>query len=156
MARKIKPEEIPPIKNGERLPKDKKTGLNIRELAFIDKYLETSNGMQSVIYAGYSKKGAGTTATNLLKKTKIQEEINKRREKIEKKSIANAQEVMEYFTKVMKGEILDQFGLEAPLAERTKAAVELAKRTIDLENRINGKPDAKLEIKLDWGNDDEE
>ena len=69
-------------------------------------------------------------------------------------SIATATEVMEYFTQVMKGEILDQFGLEAPLSERTRAAVELAKRTVDLDNRIAGKPDAKLEIKLDWGKDD--
>ena len=32
----------------------------------------------------------------------------------------------------MRGEVKDQFGLDAPLAERTKAAVELAKRKVDV------------------------
>ena len=160
MARKAgklkeKDDSLPPTYQGEQLPKNKK-GLSIRELSFIDKYIETSNGIQSAIYAGYSPNGAHVKANRMLKKDTVKAEIKRRMEKMEKKSIATAQEVMEYFTKVMKGEVLDQFGLEAPLAERTKAAVELAKRTVDLENRLNGKPDAKLEIKLDWGNNDEE
>ena len=62
---------------------------------------------------------------------------------------------MEYLSKVMRGEVKDQFGLEAPLSERTKAAVELAKRTVDLDNKLNGKADAVVEIKLDWGNDED-
>ena len=133
---------------------DKVSNLTGKELLFIDKYLEINNGEQSAIYAGYSPKSARTAATRLLKKEYIQAEMTRRREKMTSASIATATEVMEYFTQVMKGEILDQFGLEAPLSERTRAAVELAKRTVDLDNRIAGKPDAKLEIKLDWGKDD--
>ena len=69
-------------------------------------------------------------------------------------SIASAQEVMEYFTRVMKGEEKDQFGLDAPLSERTRAAQELAKRTVDIENRIQGRADNVIEIKLDWQRND--
>ena len=58
---------------------------------------------------------------------------------------------MEYFTRVMNGEEKDQFGLDAPLSERTRAAQELAKRTIDLDNRMQGKADNVIQIKLDWG-----
>ena len=65
-------------------------------------------------------------------------------------SVAAATEVMEYFTRVMRGEEKDQFGLDAPLSERTRAAQELAKRTIDIENRMTGVSDQKVEIKLDW------
>lgn len=65
-------------------------------------------------------------------------------------SVAAATEVMEYFTRVMRGEEKDQFGLDAPLSERTRAAQELAKRTVDLENRMAGVSDQKIEIKLDW------
>lgn len=65
-------------------------------------------------------------------------------------SVAAATEVMQYFTRVMRGEEKDQFGLDAPLSERTKAAQELAKRTVDIENRMNGVTDQKVEIKLDW------
>ena len=52
-------------------------------------------------------------------------------------SIADAAEVMQYFTSVMRGEIKDQFGLDAPLAERTKAAVELAKRKVDISQNTD-------------------
>lgn len=71
-------------------------------------------------------------------------------EEARKETQATASEVMEYFTKVMRGEEKDQFGLDAPLSERTKAAQELAKRTIDIENRASGKADERIEIKLDW------
>lgn len=52
-----------------------------------------------------------------------------------KEAVMNAQEVMEYFTSVVRGEVKDQFGLDAPLSERTRAAIELARRTVDIENR---------------------
>lgn len=69
---------------------------------------------------------------------------------MKRRSVADAEEVMEYFSSVMRGEVKDQFGLDAPLSERTRAAQELAKRTIDIENRANGKADNVVEIKLDW------
>ena len=58
---------------------------------------------------------------------------------------------MEYLTKVMRGELKDQFGLEASLSERTKAAQELAKRTIDIENKLktsNKTGDKEIKITL--------
>ena len=124
-----------------------------KELIFVDKYMELGNVTQAAIAAGYSGKTAGVQGSRLLTRVKIKNEIARRQEKLRKPTIASAQEVMEYFTKVMNGEIKDQFGLEAPLSERTKAATELAKRTVDLENRVNGKADAKLEISLDWKRD---
>ena len=60
---------------------------------------------------------------------------------------------MEFFTKMMNGEIKDQFGLEATNADRIKAAQEIAKRTVDLENRASGTPDGVVQIKLDWRRD---
>ncbi len=141
-------------------PEEKKKSINgnrneyaIRQQRFIDKYLETGSGAEAAIYAGYSAKTASSRGCQLLKDVKVREEISKRLEESKKESIATGQEVMEYYTKVMRGEILDQFGLEAPLQERTKAATELAKRTVDVENRMNGKPDGLLEIKLDWSRD---
>lgn len=71
-------------------------------------------------------------------------------EELKPETVATAEEVMTYFTAVMRGEVKDQFGLEAPLSERTRAAQELAKRTIDIENRKAGNPDQAIEITLDW------
>lgn len=124
--------------------------LTIQESKFIDKYIELGNGAQAVRDAGYKCKVPETYANGLLRKSYIAEEIKYRTDSMSKSTIATAQEVMEYFTKVMNGEIKDQFNLEAPLSERTKAAQELAKRTVDIENRLAGKEDARVRIEIDW------
>lgn len=129
--------------------------LSPKQKAFCEYYLESSNGTQSAIKAGYSETTATATASRLLTYRKIQEEISRLREDARSENIASAQEVMEYFSKVMRGEIKDQFGLDAPLSERTKAAQELAKRTVDIDNRVQGKSDAVVQIKLDWSRDEE-
>lgn len=130
---------------------NKQNKLTAKQEAFCLYYAETHNGADSARRAGYSPKTAEPTASALLRNRKVAEKIKQLTEEQKKESIASAQEVMEYFTKVMNGEIRDQFGLEAPLAERTKAAQELAKRTVDIDNRVKGTADAKVEIKLDWG-----
>ena len=38
---------------------------------------------------------------------------------------------MQYLTSVMRGEVKDQFDLDAPLSERTRCAQELLKRNMD-------------------------
>lgn len=71
-------------------------------------------------------------------------------EELRSDTIATAQEVMEFFTDVMRGQVKDQFGLDATLSDRTRAAQEIAKRTIDIENRRSGESDQVISIKLDW------
>lgn len=127
--------------------------LTMKEQKFVEEYLISGNGKQSVLKAGYkiAENSAPEYANRLLHKINVAHQIGLRLEERQKESIATAQDVMEYFSKVMRGEIKDQFGLDAPLSERTKAASELAKRTIDIENRLAGKEDATVVIKLDWG-----
>lgn len=87
----------------------------------------------------------------MLNQPNVKWEINRViTEELKPETVATANEVMTYFTAVMRGEVKDQFGLEAPLSERTRAAQELAKRTIDIQNRQNGTADQTIEIKLDW------
>lgn len=130
--------------------------LSHRQRAFIDAYMVSHNALKAYREAGYKAKSdtsAETTASEILRNPNVAAEIRKRQEESKKSSIATAQEVMEYFTRVMNGEILDQFGLEAPLSERTRAAMELAKRTVDLENKLNGKNEPEIKIVLDWARD---
>lgn len=133
---------------------DKEYRLNQRQLDFCVYYAETGNGEQSALRAGYAKKSATVQASELLTHDNIIRKIQSLTKAKHAGSIATGQQVMEFFTKVMNGEIKDQFGLEASLGDRTRAAQELAKRTVDLENRLAGKADAKVEIKLDWGDDE--
>ena len=62
--------------------------------------------------------------------------IEKRLKTIEESRIASGDEVMKFFTSVMRGEIKDAFGLDPPLQERMNAAKELAKRTVDINKQI--------------------
>ena len=127
--------------------------LSRKEEAFCHYYVETHRGTESAIRAGYSEKNAVVRASYLLSKSNVQDYIQKLQQEIYSKNIASAEEVMNYFTQVMRGQINDQFNLEASLSERTKAAQELARRTVDMQNRQNGQADAVVSIKLDWGED---
>ena len=131
--------------------------LTPKEAKFIDEYVASGNARQSVIEAGYQSKSPGQYATTVLNKDYIAREIEFRINEHKSKSIAEADEIFQYFTSVMRGEIKDQFGLEASLGERTKAAQELAKRKIDIPNRVAGKgQQAEVRITLDWGSEPEE
>ena len=124
--------------------------LTIKEKAFCREYTKTGNGREAAIKAGYAPKSANVTASKLLTKSNIHDEITRIMDKKEKKAIMDAQEVMELFSAIARGEVKDQFGLDASLNDRLKAMNEIAKRTVDVENRVNGKSDAVVEIKLDW------
>lgn len=67
-----------------------------------------------------------------MSKPEIVAYIEERTRPTEEKRIATGDEVMEFFTKVMKGEIKDAFGLDPSLQDRLNAAKELAKRTVDI------------------------
>ena len=125
--------------------------LTPKQARFIDIYIETGNGKKSVEEAGYNSKTPSQMAQKLLNLPHINEEIRYRLQQHKDQSIANADEIMTYFTKVMRGELLDQFGLEASLSERTKAAQELAKRQIDMPNRLANNEAPKITITVDWG-----
>ena len=55
------------------------------------------------------------------------------------REIADATEVLQFYTSVMRGEVLDQFGIEASLDTRIKAANEIAKHKIELPMKLEQK-----------------
>lgn len=131
--------------------------LTIAEQKFLANYIKYGNLAEAVAQTNelnypstLSRKELSYKGSQLLSKPHIQAEYERIMEMARQETVATAQEVMSYFTKVMRGEEKDQFGLDAPLSERTKAAQELAKRTIDIENRNAGTPDQTIEIALDW------
>lgn len=102
--------------------------LTPKQKAFADYYIELGNAEQAAIKAGYSKKYARGNAHKLVANSCIKQYIDKRLKEIEDKRIAKGEEVLQYLTKVMRGEEKDQFGLDASLQDRTKAAELLGKR----------------------------
>lgn len=106
--------------------------LTPKQKAFADYYIELGNAAEAARRAGYKKESANSMGAENLSKPYIAEYIMQRQKEIEDNRIASAAEILRYLTSVMRGEEKDQFGLEASLTERTRAAVELAKRKIDV------------------------
>lgn len=95
---------------------------------FADYYIELDNGTQAAIKAGYSKKTAGAIASRLLKDVNIKEYIKERLASKESDRVASQNEVLEFLTQVMRGEVKDQLGLETTVRDRKGAAELLGKR----------------------------
>lgn len=102
--------------------------LTPKQQAFADYYLELGNATDASIKAGYSKENAGNNADKLLKNTKIKAYIDERLKEINSNRIATIDEVMQFYTSILRGEEKDQFGLDASLTDRIKAGQELVKR----------------------------
>lgn len=102
--------------------------MNPRQKAFADYYIETGNATEAAVKAGYSKKTAYSIGEQNLKKLEVSQYIKERMEQADKKRIASADEVIAFYTAVIRGEVKDQFGLDASLADRIKAADSLMKR----------------------------
>lgn len=107
--------------------------LTPKQKAFADYYIETGNAIEAARKAGYSENYAKAQSYKMLENVGVSAYIAERTKPTEDKRIATGQEVMEFFTAVMRGEILDAFELPPSLADRKDAAKELAKRTIDIE-----------------------
>lgn len=125
-----------------------------KQKAFADEFLKCGNQTEAAKRAGYSEKTARQAGAENMKKPVVLEYIQKRQKQIEDARIADITEVMQYLTSVMRGEIKDQFDLEAPLSERTRCAQELLKRNMD-DRRMNIEL-AKLEAQYKDSTQEEE
>ena len=114
--------------------------LTPQENIFIDEYIANGgNATQACIVAGYKTKSPYKYGSALLRRGGIAQEIQSRIQAKESARIATATEVLQFYTSVMRGEILDQFGIEASLDTRIKAANELAKHQIELPMKLESK-----------------
>jgi phage terminase small subunit len=104
--------------------------MNERQKKFADYYIETDNAVESYsrAYNPKSRKTALGNANKLLKNTEIKNYIRERLESKEPARVASQDEVLEFLTQVMRGEVKDQLGLETPVKERNRAAELLGKR----------------------------
>ena len=102
--------------------------LKPKELIFAEEWLKTTNATQSAIKAGYSERTAYSAGSRLLKKVDVKQYIDERLAEMKENSIADTDEVMQFLSSTMRGDIPDQFGLDPALNDRLKAAELLGKR----------------------------
>ena len=102
--------------------------LTPKQKAFADEYLICGNATEAAKKAGYNPKSARQIATENLAKPSISAYIAERQKQIENSRIADVKEVMEFYSAVMRGEVKDQFDMDASLTDRLSAGRELMKR----------------------------
>lgn len=102
--------------------------LKPKELVFAEEWLKTTNATQSAIKAGYSARTAYSAGSRLLKKVDVKQYIDERLAEMKENSIADTDEVMQFLSSTMRGDIPDQFGLDPALNDRLKAAELIGKR----------------------------
>jgi phage terminase small subunit len=107
--------------------------LTEKQKAFADAYIETGNQTEAARRAGYSSKTAYSIGNENLKKPEVSAYIKSRMAELESQRVASADEVMRFFSSVMRGEVKDQFGLDASLQDRLNAGKELMKRYAAIE-----------------------
>ena len=88
-------------------PKGSET-MTDKQRRFCEEYLIDCNATQAAIRAGYSVKTAYAIGDENLKKPEIREYIDERLEQLRNEKTADAREVMEYLTSVMRGEHTEQ------------------------------------------------
>lgn len=107
---------------------------------FVDYFIESGNQTEAYKKA-YPKckndNSAAASASKLLRNNKVKQYLDARMAAVDSDKIAAAEDVLEYLTRVMRGEENDQFGLDASLSDRTKAAELLGKRYMLFKEQLD-------------------
>lgn len=113
--------------------------LTPKQKKFCEWYIKTGNATEAAKKAGYSPKTAEAIGLENLGKPRISAYIAERMKSQDAKLVADADEVLRFYSSVMRGQEKDQFGLDASLTDRISAAKELMKRYSKVDD---GKKDA--------------
>lgn len=107
-----------------------------KQKRFCEEYLIDCNATQAAIRAGYSKKTAKSIGQENLTKPDIKAYIDEKLKEMQNKNIADATEVMEYLTSVLRGESLSEVVVVEGTGEGCSNAI-----------RMNKAPDEKERLK---------
>lgn len=118
--------------------------LTPKQKAFADEYLICGNATEAARKAGYKQPHVQGSQT--LEKLSVSSYIAERQKQIESSRIADVKEVMEFYSAVMRGEVKDQFDMDASLTDRLSAGRELMKRYEKADNTKNESLDRLDEI----------
>lgn len=75
-----------------------------KQKRFCEEYLKDCNLTQAAIRSGYSPRSARQQGQRMMSNVAVKQYIDEQLQKMQKKTIASAEEVIEYLTSVMRGE----------------------------------------------------
>ena len=82
-------------------------GLTLKQQRFADEYIISGNIEQSAVKAGYSRSYARGNAHKLMANVSIKAYIDERLEVLNSEKVADQQEVMQFLTSIMRGEVTE-------------------------------------------------
>lgn len=109
--------------------------LTPKQQAFADYYIETGNATESAVKAGYSKKTAKEIGCENLTKPNIKNYIDERMKAMNDKRIAKAEEVLQYLTRVLRGEETEQVVVTENTGDYTSEA-RIINKELSAKDRI--------------------
>ncbi len=104
--------------------------LTTKQKIFCDEYLKSGNAKEAAIKAGYSPKTAKSIGQENLTKPDLKAYIDAKMAEIESHKIADAKEVLEFYTKVLRDEVVE----EVPMS--TADDVVVIKKKPSLKDKI--------------------
>lgn len=123
--------------------------MNAKQRKFADEYLIDCNATQAAIRAGYNEKTAYSQGQRMLKNVEVKTYIEEQLERLHNEKTADAQEVLEYLTAVMRGQHREQTlqlvgdgvqtitDIDVSAKERLKAAELIGKRYGMFRDNVN-------------------
>ena len=132
--------------------------MTAKQKRFCEEYLVDCNATQAAIRTGYSKKTARAVGQRLLTNVDIKKYIEQQLQKLKNEKIADAQEVLEYLTSVMRGEQKEQVALltgegvqdlvqkDVSAKDRLKAAELIGKRYALFTEKVELQGETTIQI----------
>lgn len=113
--------------------------MTLKQQAFCDYYIETGNATEAAKKAGYKGRNLNRVASENLTKLDIRNYIDERMAEKEGQRIASQDEVLQFFTSVMRGEVIERVPVvlknryemvnkEPSISDRLRAGEDIAKR----------------------------
>ena len=152
--------------------------LTPKQKAIAEYYIETGNATEAARKAGYKGKNLNRIASENLSKLDIKSYIDEKMKELESKRIAKAEEVLEYLTRVLRGEETEQVVVtenigdfmsearvidkELSAKDKIKAAELLGKRyrlfvdKVEKDSNVNVNSTTKLDSILNQLKDDDD
>lgn len=106
--------------------------LNARQKAFCEYYVASGNATDAAIKAGYSKSYARDRIHTLMKSVGISRYIEELMQKTQNDRIATAEEILEFLTATLRGEVTE----EVVVGGFGKTVTEKIVKNVDLKDRL--------------------
>lgn len=132
-----------------------KSTLTVKQQKFADLYLQSGNGTQSYLEAGYKAKNirtAESSSSQLLRKPKVEAYLNQQRATISEKSTLDTAEIVSNLSDIATCDIEDLFNIDdsgnitlVPKSDRSKKVRKSIKK-IKIKHDKDGNQDIEVEL----------